>query len=120
MVASSAAIEQFVDRHDAVGLVPHPRLLEDMALGYWLAHAARTRNITYATLVDFVADFNCFLPAAGLKAARRAANVVLHGAKSREAHLYIWTLLAHNDAAHNQSDCIRRTRFAHVGGGIMG
>ena len=164
IVASSQAVRQFVERHDRVGLVPHPRVLEDMALGYWLAHAARAVNITcdrrsvaavrppprlsahpgtrrlprpprslvslaarhrqsppplrhrYASLYHHASDFNCHLPNAGLKAPFSSDNVLLHGAKSQEAHAYIWPLLAHNET-HNQSACTRLTRFAHVGGG---
>ena len=82
-----------------------PVLLEDMALGFWLAHARR--NVTYANVFRWMGDVNCARPSAGL---RRGAqlSLALHRAKFQRAHAYLWWLMRHN-GSHSEANCTRQT-----------
>ena len=98
-VASNPAVDAFVARYAARLTNATKVLLEDMALGFWLAQAER--NLTYANVFRWMGDVNCDRPNAGL---RRGAqlSIALHRAKFRRAHVLVVANAAQRDAHGSQ------------------
>ncbi|KAL1496647.1 hypothetical protein AB1Y20_014248 [Prymnesium parvum] len=104
LVASHRDIAHFVARYSS-RQNNKTVLLEDMALGFWLAYSHG--NVTYANVVRWIGDINCGRPSAGL---RRGAqlSLALHRAKFFRSHAYLWWIMHHN-GTHTEANCTKQT-----------